>query len=119
MNKKLLVLFIFHVLLLTQIHFYELKTNEIDIQKNTIIGLTINGSSTDNFPSKGSGLTVDSIVCDKGSSGEWDYENWGLKIKNITQSRTKCQINFISRYKESILNGTDPVLKDGLIPVTN
>ena len=118
MNKKLLVLFIFHVLLLTQIHFYELKTNEIDIQKNTIIGLTINGSSTDNFPSKDSGLTVDSIVCDKGSSGEWDYENWGLKIKNITQSRTKCQINFISRYKESVLNGTDPVLKDGLIPVT-
>ena len=117
MSKKLLILFVFHVVFLMSIHFYELKTNEIDIQKNTIIGITINGSSTTNFPSKDSGLAIDSILCDKGSSGVWDYENWSLKIKNITQSRTKCQINFVSQYKEEILHGTDPVLKDGLIPV--
>ena len=34
------------------------------------------------------------------------------------ESRTKCQINFVSKYTEGILNGTNPVLKDGLIPVT-
>ena len=48
----------------------------------------------------------------------WDYEAWTLKIRNIVESRTKCQINFVSRYTENILNGADPVLKEGLIPVT-
>ena len=83
----------------------------------SMIALTINGSSTTNFPNKDSGYAIDSILCDKDATGVWDYESWTLKIRNVTQSRTKCQINFVSRYSESILNGTDPVLKEGLIPV--
>ena len=104
MSKKLLFLFVFIVFsfVLLNIEYYEFELSEKDID-SSLIGLTINGSSTNTFPNKDSGLTVDSIVCDKGSSGEWDYENWGLKIKNITQSRTKCQINFISRYTNSCL----------------
>ena len=119
MSKKLLFIFVFIVfsLVLLHIKYYEFEVSEKDID-SSLIGLTINGSSTTNFPNKDSGYAIDSIRCDKDATGVWDYENWGLKIRNVTQSRTKCQINFVSRYSENILNGTDPVLKEGLIPVT-
>ena len=119
MSKKLLFIFVFIVfsLVLLHIKYYEFELSEMDID-SSLIGLTINGSSTTNFPNKDSGYAIDSIRCDKDAIGVWDYENWGLKIRNVTQSRTKCQINFVSRYSENILNGTDPVLKEGLIPVT-
>ena len=59
-----------------------------------------------------------SITCNNGASGSWDYENWAPLIKNLTKTRTKCTLLFTKRYKESILNGMDPVLANGLIPVT-
>ena len=119
MSKKLLFLFAFFtfVFVFRNIRYYEFGASEKDID-SSLIGLTIDGSSTNTFPIKDSGYAIDSINCDKGASGVWDYESWTLRIRNVTQSRTKCQINFVSKYSEGILNGTDPVLKDGLIPVT-
>ena len=117
MSKKLLFLFVFFTFVFIHINYFEININSNDYQENSLIGLTIDGSSTNTFPNKDSGYAIDFITCDKGASGVWDYENWGLKVRNVTQSRTKCQINFVSRYSESILNGTDPVLKEGLIPV--
>ncbi len=35
-----------------------------------------------------------SIHCDKGANGFWNYELWGPQITNITQSRTKCRVQF-------------------------
>ena len=118
MSKKLLFIFVFIVfsLVLLHIKYYEFEVSEKAID-SSLIGLTINGSSTTNFPNKDSRYAVDSIRCDKDAIGVWDYENWGLKVRGVHQSRTKCQINFVSKYHENILNGTDPVLKDGLIPV--
>ena len=34
------------------------------------------------------------ILCDKGATGVWDYEEWGPRIQNLTDTRTKCKINF-------------------------
>ena len=36
----------------------------------------------------------------------------------MSEYKTRCELHFGSEYKESILNGTDPVLKEPLIPVT-
>ena len=36
----------------------------------------------------------------------------------MSEHKTKCELYFKTGYKESILNGTDPVLKEELIPVT-
>ena len=116
MSKKLLLFFVYCLFFLLQLNYFDFEISEKDID-SSLIGLTINGVSTTTFPNKESDLAIGQILCDKGASGVWDYENWNLKIKNITQSRTKCQINFVSQYKEEILHGTDPVLKDGLIPV--
>lgn len=40
------------------------------------------------------------IECTNGATGSWDNETWGPIITNLTTSRTKCYINFLS-FKES------------------
>ena len=84
--KKMFVVGCVCYFFLFNISFSELKESKLNDEMNSVIGLTIDGSSTTTFPNK--------------------------------ESRTKCQINFVSKYTEGILNGTNPVLKDGLIPVT-
>ena len=60
------------------------------------------------------------VTCNEGAKGFWDYNEWGPNIRSLTKNRTKCNINFATtnRYKEHLLNGTDPVLANGLIPIT-
>ena len=117
MKKYLVYLSAIFLFIFLNIEYYEFEVSEKAID-SSLIGLTINGSSTNTFPNKDSRYAIDSILCDKDATGVWDYENWGLKVRGVHQSRTKCQINFVSKYSESILNGTDPVLKEELIPVT-
>ena len=116
-------MFVCYVLLLSILlldtRYFEMEVRETNYDVNsTFVALTINGSPTTTFPNKESGYAISSISCDKGANGVWDYESWMLKVRGVNQSRTKCQINFVSRYTEDILHGTDPILKDGLIPVT-
>jgi len=105
---------------------YEQK-KEYDVMKGSIpsflsdydvkVAILVDGVGTDTIPSKESGKALEEIICDHGASGSWDYQNWTLVVKNMNSKRTKCQLHFKSKYTESILNGTDPELKDGLIPV--
>ena len=115
--KKVFIVGGIMILIFFKVDFFELEENNFNFEMHSMIGFMINGIPTTIFPAKDSGYAIDSILCDKDATGVWDYENWGLKIRNVTQSRTKCQINFVSKYSEGILNGTDPVLKEGLIPV--
>ena len=116
--KKIMMIVILFSLFLMKLNFFKLERNEWNDEAISLLGLTIDGSPTTMFPNKESGYAIGSIICDKGANGVWDYQSWTLKIRNLVESRTKCQINFVSKYTENILNGTDPVLKDGLIPVT-
>ena len=98
--------------------FYQ-KDNTSTFNFNQVeLAVTIDGTYSNKVPDKNSGKAISSIVCDKNATGVWDYDNWNLNIKNMKETRTRCQLNFVTKYSESILNGTDPVLKEGLIPVT-
>ncbi|MCI8394550.1 MAG: hypothetical protein HFH86_03605 [Bacilli bacterium] len=81
------------------------------------VSVLVDGVSTEVIPGKESGKAVEKINCTNETIGTWDYQNWNLIVKNLNHTRTKCEISFQSKYTESILNGTDPELKDGLIPV--
>ena len=87
--------------------------------EDVILSYTVNGAKTDiNFPSKESNYTVNSVECSDGTTAGWDNTTWSLT--NITpgaSKKIKCNIDFKGPYKENILNGTDPVLSDNLIPV--
>ena len=73
-----------------------------------------------NAPEKGSQYVFDQAnsSCTNGASVRWNYEEWGPLVTNLSTTRTKCYLKFKTQYSETILNGTDPVLEDPLIPVT-
>ena len=88
--------------------------------EDVILSYTVNGAKTDiNFPSKESNYTVNSVECSDGTTAGWDNTTWSLT--NITpgaSKKIKCNMDFKGPYKENILNGTNPVLSDNLVPVT-
>ena len=72
------------------------------------------------MPQKGEGYKInkEKTICTKGASVEFNETDWSVKVLNMTERNTKCTLYFERSYSEAILNGTDPVLKDPLIPVT-
>jgi len=121
MIKKFLgcfiVIFVFGLIFLTKSFYQEESIREVD-STDSMISLTVNGTFTNDFPTKESGLKVKNITCNDDVIAYWDYESWGIRVRNLSQTRTKCQVDFVNEYSESILNGTDPVLTERLIPVT-
>jgi len=108
---------IFILIVSTKSFYQEESIIELD-STDSMISLTVNGTFTNDFPKKESGLKVKNITCNDDVIAYWDYESWGIRVRNLSQTRTKCQVDFVDEYSESILNGTDPVLTKGLIPVT-
>jgi hypothetical protein len=117
-NYFIICSFLFGFFLLSSSSFLLNETLETYPFENMELAVTVDGVAKTTIPDKSSGKAVSSIVCDKGASGVWNYDHWTINIKNMTSTRTRCQINFVSKYNEPLLNGTDPVLSEGLIPVT-
>ena len=93
----------------------QLKDNE-----NIELAIYINDEETNTIPSKDSGyyLDLEKSTCTNNAIIQFDTNTWSPVIKNMSEYKTRCELHFGSEYKESILNGTDPVLKDPLIAVT-
>ena len=88
--------------------------------KNIELAIYINEEETNTIPSKESGyyLDIEKSTCTNNAIIQFDTNTWSPVIKNMSEYKTWCELHFGSEYKESILNGTDPVLKEPLIPVT-
>jgi len=86
----------------------------------TELAIFLEDQETNAIPSKESGYYFDRTKssCNNGSI-EWDSINWNpnIKVNSNATTRTKCNLVFTTTYNEGILNGTDPVIKDELIPV--
>ena len=107
--------------------FYEEKA-EFNIIKGRVpnfakddleIAMTLDGVKISSLPNKNDGTNKGydiNLVCD-GAVGTFDYEKWGILVTNINKENVKCNISFTTKYKEDLLNGSDPVLKNELIPV--
>ena len=77
------------------------------------------------IPKKDSGYTLDltKSSCTNGVELDFDYNNWTIKTnysnyESTDNTRVKCSLYFTDTYIEPLLNGTDPVLEEPLIPVT-
>ena len=97
------------------------KHPEQEIIKNENINLAIylNDTKTNGIPSKeGNVFDEEKSTCTNEAYIVWDYSSWSPIIKNVSNYPIRCNLYFKTGYSESILNGTDPILKDKLIPVT-
>ena len=123
-RKKVTYVLLFIFLFILGIFFlYERKTEKFSqIENNEKIELAIylNDEETNTIPTKDSGyyLDLEKSSCTNNAIIQFDTNTWSPVIKNMSEYKTRCELHFGSTYKESILNGTDPVLEDPLIPVT-
>ncbi len=88
MLKKRCFLFCLIVLVIGNIWFLNLKNDN-----SNLIGAYIDGEYASNIPSKDAGYVVEKIVCDNEAVGEWNYDDWGLLVKNMTK-KSKCNVYF-------------------------
>ena len=122
-----LVLLVAGIILYRTFALFE-ETEEYDVIKGSVpyyvdqydvkVNFKVDGVSVNQAPTRDDKKGVESITCDKGSSGVWDYYHWNFNVNSLSQTKTTCTVNFVTRYTEDILNGTDPALQDELIPVT-
>jgi len=63
---------------------------------DVIFAVTLDGISSKKFPKKTDGYIASSVVCDKGAIGEWDAYKWGALTYNLSESGTKCNVDFTS-----------------------
>jgi len=94
----------------------ELKFNN----ENITFAYYIDNVVSNTAPENNSNYIFDDVnsSCSNGANVRWNYEEWSAVVTNIPTTKTKCHLKFKAEYNESILNGTYPVLKDPLIPVT-
>ncbi len=89
--------------------------------KDITLAFTIDGKTdtNKNFPNKGEGYIVETVECEDGVVATWNNSTWSLEnIENKeTAKKVKCTVKFKTSKGEPILNGADPVLGEGMIPV--
>ena len=95
------------------------------MEEENTLAIYLEGEPINYIPAKDSGYTLDieKSSCTNGVEISFDYNTWSVKTNysNYTyqnNERVKCSLYFTDKYIEPILNGTDPVLEDPLIPVT-
>ena len=95
--------------------FEQLK-NDTNIE----LAIYLDEELANTFPQKDIGyyLDLEKSVCTNGAIIQFDTETWSPVIKNMSEYKTRCELYFGSEYKETVLNGMDPVLEEPLIPVT-
>ena len=97
----------------------KLPEQEIIKNENVNLAIYLNEEETNSIPSKeGSVFDEEKSTCTNDAYIVWDYSSWSPIIKNVSNYPVRCNLYFKTGYSESILNGTDPILKDELIPVT-
>ena len=95
-----------------------------EIQENTL-AIYLEDEQINYIPDRESGYTLDlaKSSCNNGVTISFDYNTWSVKTNysnytNPDNTRVKCSLYFTDKYIEPLLNETDPILEDPLIPVT-
>ena len=126
MRKKFfLVIFITLTFFLCGLLCFQ-KTEQIQTKKleneNVLFSLFQGEEKVDTIPSKDSGYYFDrdKSNCTNDAQIEWDSVSWSptVSVKGENQERVSCNLYFTTNYREGILNGTDPVLTNEMIPIT-
>lgn len=124
-SKLFLIIFITLTFFLCGLLCFQ-KNEQIQTKKleneNVLFSLFQGEEKVNTIPSKDSGYYFDrdKSNCTNDAQIEWDSVNWSpsVSVKDENQERVSCNLYFTTNYREGILNGTDPVLKDEMVPIT-
>ncbi len=93
MKKRLIIISIVMVVIIISIIAmgYNTNSNKTFTQDGVTYALTLDGASTNSFPSKG--MYRADVTCE-GATGTWLYDEWQLAIEDITSDNITCDIDF-------------------------
>ena len=92
MKKRIIVLCIGIFIFIGIIGLSYNSNNKITFtQDGVTYALTLDGASTNSFPSKG--MYRANVTCE-GATGTWLYDEWQLSIEDITSNNITCDIDF-------------------------
>ena len=93
MKKRLIIISIVIVVIFISIIVmgYNTNSNNTFTQDGVTYALTLDGASTNSFPSKG--MYRADVTCE-GATGTWLYDEWQLAIEDITSDNITCDIDF-------------------------
>ena len=66
---------------------------------DVIMSAIIDGEKSPTIPDKESGLYGKSVECDNSAVAEWNNQDWGIYVHNLTKSGTVCNITFIPAFQ--------------------
>ena len=112
-------LFLVMSIFLSGLNFGKHTSVSITHNENINLAIYLENEQTTSIPSKDSGYYFDreKSSCTNDAYINWDSVSWSPVIKNARNYPVRCELHFTTTYNEGILNGTDPILKDELIPV--
>ena len=120
--KKIVLLVSIVLLSLIIIFSIEKKeeVKELENKQNIELTIYIEEEQTNTIPSRDSGYYFDraKTICTNEAYINWDSITWSPVVMNAENYPVRCELHFTTTYTEGILNGTDPILKDELIPIT-
>ena len=92
MKKRMTVLCVGIIILIGIIGISYNSNNKVTFtQDGVTYALTLDGASTNSFPSKG--MYRADVTCE-GATGKWLYDEWQLAIEDITSNNVTCDIDF-------------------------
>ena len=93
MKKRLIIISIVIVVIFISIIVmgHNTNSNNTFTQDGVTYALTLDGASTNSFPSKG--MYRADVTCE-GATGTWLYDEWQLAIEDITSDNITCDIDF-------------------------
>ncbi len=105
MKKQILIVTIIIIIITIAIIIIVIDYNNNDTkiftQNGVTYALAVDGTSVNNFPSKGM-YRVD-VECNN-ATGKWLYDEWKLAIENINGTNAKCDVNFVTIDKTYLNN---------------
>ena len=80
---------------------YNSNSEKTFTQDGITYALTLDGASTNSFPSKG--MYRADVSCE-GATGKWLYDEWQLAIEDITSNNITCDIDFTTISQTNLNN---------------
>ena len=103
MKKRLIIISIVIVVIFISIIVmgYNTNSNNTFTQDGVTYALTLDGASTNSFPSKG--MYRADVTCED-ATGKWLYDEWQLAIEDITSDNITCDIDFTTISQTNLNN---------------
>ncbi len=99
MKNRIILVSISILLVIGLIFVLNNETKKTFVIDGIKYAVNLDGEATSTVPSKG--LYEVAVICEN-ATGKWDYDNWKLKLTNMTSEKASCSLDFTTITKVNL-----------------